>query len=64
VSSYQLQRVEAHYSTGETASQAIRRATLVMEDVQKAGRTIEGGWLYTSALEGEPYGFVFLSQKS
>lgn len=64
MASYPLQRTEGFYSTGETASMAMRRAVLVMEDLQVSGHTIEGGWLYTSSLENEPYGFVFLAQKT
>lgn len=63
MSSYPLQDTEAHYSTGASASQAIRRAVLVMEELQAKGQEIVGGWLYTSALEDEPWGFVFVVQK-
>ena len=60
--SYPLTGTVAHYSTGQSASQAIRRATVVMEQLQAEGKHIVGGYLYTSSLEDEPHGFVFVVQ--
>lgn len=61
-SSYPLAGTEAHYSTGSTSSQAIRRAVLTMEEMQAAGKHVVGGWLYTTDREDEPHGFVFVVQ--
>jgi hypothetical protein len=63
MASYELRDAKAIYSTGETAGQALRRAVLKVEELEKDGFAVVGGWLHESNLESEPFAFTFLAQR-